>query len=234
MRYRTFLLVTWICCLFYLPSTYGQIGIKAGMGASDIVFASEGQIPYLGYEGNLLHHRVPLLAYQVGAFGSFDLSERLDIQPELLFVANGLDYRSNFLYDDVTYKVNIYYLQVPLLLRYKTAVKKNKHSGLYIGPYFSWKLNAQKVTEMEGVREKLPMSNVLNSDLGMLVGYSFDLNRSSGDLVFDFRMGYSLINMMDPIEGFIPWYYGPETERARNVTIMISLGYRFIDVGLNK
>jgi hypothetical protein len=204
------------------------------MGAADIVFADEGQIPYLGYEGNLLHHRVPLLAYQVGAFGSFDLNRKLDFQPELLFAANGLDYRSNFLYDDVTYRVNIYYVQVPLLLRYKTAVKKDKHSGLLIGPYFSWKLNATKVTEIEGIREKAPMSNVTGYDLGVLTGYSFDVLLPSGDLVFDFRAGYSLINMMDPVEDFIPWYYGPEAERARNVTLMISLGYRFMDIGSTK
>ena len=196
--------------LLALLSATAQIGVKGGIGVSDIVFAVEGQSPYLGYEVDYLEHRKPLVSFQVGGFANFWQKKRFDLQPELVFAHQGLNYNIDFLYASYIYKVNIYYLQVPVLVRYKFLKEKSWHPGLYIGPYGALKLNVVKIKGENGEKIKEDMQNVNNGDFGIVFGINFDIDLSSRQLVVDLRSSYSLINMMQPIEGYIPRYYGPE------------------------
>ncbi len=212
---------------FYLPTALSQIGVKGGLGISDIAFKKDGQVPYLGYEIGSLEHRLPKLAFEVGATAILDLNKRFDFQPELLYIFQGLDYSTEYLYDNIAYKINISYLKMPLLFRYKVCMKEKKRSGFFVGPYGSLKLKAVRVTEVEGQKEKTKMSNVKNGDFGIILGYSLDLDLPSGQVVIDLRGSYSLINLMDRLDGYIQWYYGPSKEYVRNVVISLSVGYRF-------
>ena len=229
-------LVTCIIAFFLLfqSSTTAQIGFKAGIGISDIAFLKEGQAPYLGYEIAFLDHRLPLLNFQFGATGNFELGKRFEFQPELLFARKGMDYSTKYLYDDITYKIHIDYLEVPLLFRYKICIKENKQSGFIAGPYVAQKLNAVRITSIKGQNEKNQVENVKNQDLGIIVGYALDLDISTGQLIIDLRGSYSLINMMTPLDGNISWYYGPTKDYARNVNIALTVGYRFLNIWQTK
>ncbi len=123
---------------------------------------------------------------------------------------------------------------MPLLLRYKTAIKKNKLSGLFAGPYVSMNLKAVRQREIEGIREKARLSNMKDIDFGVIAGFSYDIDLRSGQLVIDLRSSYSLINVMERIDGFILWYYGPSREYVRNVSVSFTVGYRFLNIGANK
>jgi len=208
-----------------------EVGVKLGLSVSDIVFADKGQTPYLGYEINSLEHRKPMLTYQVGIYASFRISDQFDFQPELLYVTQGLDYSTKYLYDDVKFKLKTSYLQLPLLFKYRTAVKKDKYSGILLGPYAALKLNAKRITRIEGVTDKMDMSNVKNSDFGLIGGYAFDFNMLSRKMLIDFRASYSLINMMDKIEGNLPLYLGSNKDYARNISIALTVQYNLIDSG---
>jgi len=216
--------------MFLTTGVYSQIGLKGGVGVSDIVFADEGQTPYLDYEVNSLVHKLPSLSYQIGAFGTIRISNRFDFQPELFYARRGLNYDLEFLYDDITYRVKINYLQTPLLFKYKAMPDRKWHFGLFAGPYFSLKLNAVKYTIIDGQKNKTTLTSVKNTDAGIVAGFSFDFDLVKGQLVTDFRISYSLINMMSHIDGYIPKYSGPENERARNVDISILIGYQFQDL----
>jgi hypothetical protein len=213
-----------------MSSAFAQIGIKGGIGISDIAFLKDGQTPYLGYEINSLEHRIPMITSEFGTFGKIELGKRIEFQPELLFTMQGLNYNTDYLYDHITYKINISYLKMPLLLKYKISIKKKAHSALLIGPYAAWKLKAMRVTEVEGERGKVKMSNVKNADFGLVTSYSIDFNLFSKQIIFDLRCSYSLINMMDRITGYVPWYYCPSKEYARNVIISLTAGYRFTNI----
>src|SRR5690606_17535306 len=71
----------------------------------------------------------PGIGFQLGAFATFSLSERLSLQPELLFSAQSFKEVSETIYvgeDEVTerehpYKAN--FLKVPVLLRYGITEK---------------------------------------------------------------------------------------------------------------
>jgi hypothetical protein len=230
MNNRIFLTIIIISPLLFLSSVSAQMGFRGGVGISDIAFSVEGQTPYLSYEANTLEHRNPMLSYQVGVFGTLNLETRFDFQSELLYVKQGLDYTTKFLYGEVPYKININCLNLPLLMRYNIAVNEKRKSGLYAGPYLTWMFRAVKVTEVDGVREKTEMSNVKDVDFGLSGGYSIDFNTSSGQIVVDLRCSYGLINMMDEIEGSIPNYNGPSKAYARNVNISLTAGYCFMNL----
>lgn len=216
--------------LFFAKISEAQIGLKAGVGVSDIVFAKEGQTPYLGYEVNYLTHRNPLFSYQFGIFGTVYLNKHFDFQPELMFARQGLNYNINFLYDNVVYRLHIYYLQMPLLIRYKMSLRKKSHPILFLGPYGSLKLKATRITEYDGNRVEENMANVSNTDFGLTFGFGYDFELPKGEIVIDLRCNYSLVNMMEYTEGYIPEFEGPTTERARNVSIVFMLGYRFSNI----
>jgi hypothetical protein len=219
--------ITLIICFICASGLNSQLGIKAGISASDITFLDEGQKPYLGYEIYPLIHKAPLITFQVGAFRPIPLNDRFSFQPEILFIRQGLDYSTSYLYDDISYKIKIHYLRLPLLFKYHTAIKKEKQSGIFAGPYFSAKLNATKRMEVEGVRQEEEKENVRNTDIGVIVGYTTDIGFPFGHLLLNIQSSYSIVNMMDQLEGSIPWYLGPNKAYARNISITISIGYQF-------
>ena len=221
-------IITVLLLLIY--PVQSQTGFKGGIAISDIVFLVEGQTPYLGYEINGLTHRLPYLTYQFGLFKQFKLNNRLDFQPELLFIKKGLNYGMDFIYDDITYVINMHYLEVPLLLKYNFLLGKENKFALLVGPYASYMINNKRIREIDGKLEKDEMSNIRKTDFGIAASLSYDFNLKNNRLILDLRATYSLVNMMDYIEGYVLRYYGPHEERARNVTIALTMGYYFSSV----
>jgi len=218
---------------FSLPIWSGlnaQIGVKAGFGVSDIAFKKYGQSPYIGYENNSLIHEKPIFSYQAGLFYPLPLSKKWTLQPELLFTSKGIDYSKQFLYDDITYKINISYLEVPVLLKYQLGKGEKWPTGIYLGPYVASKLSVTRKTHLEGIKESSKVSNVKAIDFGSVLGVMVNRKMSSGELSFDFRIGYSLINMMDTIDGHIPEYNKMPDPYARNISITLSIGYLFDNI----
>lgn len=205
-------------------SIYCQIGIRLGVGASDIVFAQGGQTPYLGYEINSLTHNFPIHSFQAGVIGQLEISPHLNFSTGILYSQQGLDYSTACLYDDMIFRIYISYIKIPLLVKINTQIKNNRSSGAYLGPYISGTLKASKLTDVQDTRIKENLYNVNEIDLGLMLGYSWDIGRNPGHLFFDFRCSYSLINMMEALEG-LSKFSDPEKELARNAGIVFALEY---------
>lgn len=201
MKSKLFYSACFLFLLYCLPPATAQLGFKAGPGVSDIGFLKNGQTSFLGYEAGMMVHRIPMPTFQAGAFGTFRLGHRFEFQPELLFITQGLDYSTDFLYDDVTYKVKISYVHAPLLLKYQTSVKRKWRPFLFGGAYVSRKLKAIRLTEIEGQKEKIGMSNVKDMDVGIIGGYAAEFNLPAGEMTIGIRTSYSLANMMDRVKG---------------------------------
>lgn len=213
--------------LFISPRTYSQPGAKAGIGISDIAFQLNGQTMYLGNEIDGLTHNVPKFSYHGGISYNLDIANRFSLQPELMVAMKGLNYSEKFIYDHVIHKINILYLELPILAQYQLFKKENKQSGVHFGPYTSLKLNSILLMKVNGNQTKKYIKNVKNIDVGLTAGYFWNINLPNNDLIINLRTSYSLINMMNVPEGYVRWYYGPNKEYVRNVTIMLTVGYRF-------
>lgn len=213
--------------LLFSTTANAQVGVKGGIGFSDIIFSVEGQAPYLGHEVDHLTHNFPLFTYQFGVFGNIKLNNHFDFQPEILIIRQGINYDFDFLYQEVTYRLYLCYVQMPLLVRYKFSLKKKNQPNFFLGPYFSANVSAKKITNYDGNRETENMENVKPFDFGFVAGFGYDFNLRSGQIVSDLRVDYSLINMMNTTDGNIPYYYTPDNLKARNISFTLMVGYRF-------
>ncbi len=173
-------------------------------------------------------HNYPLFSYQLGFFSVIDLNSHFDFQPEIQFARQGINYNINFPYDEVVYQLHLWYLHIPLLFRYKMALKKKSHPVLLLGPYASLKLKGTRITEYDGEQTIESMNNVRDFDFGLTFGFGYDFNLAQGaSIMTDLRCNYGLMNMMDYAEGHIPDYDGPTNTKARNLSLMLMVGYRF-------
>ena len=60
-----------------------------------------------------------------------------------------------------------------------------------------------------------------------MAGFGYDFNLNSGQILTEIRTGYSLMNMMNTLDGYIPEYDVPQNPRARNLSLTLIVGYRF-------
>jgi hypothetical protein len=211
-------------------SIRAQIGLKAGVGFSDIVFSDEGQVPYLGYETDYLTHRYPLLTYQIGLFGTVKIDHHFDFQPELLFVKQGLNYNMDFIYDDIENRLDLYYLQLPLLIRYSFALKRKHQPNFILGPYFGILLHSKRTKTYDGNTTAEPAENAEQFDFGIAGGFAYDFNLKSGQITAELRIGYSLVDILDLQEQHLPYYNTAGNLKARNLSTTLLLGYRFTNL----
>ena len=220
------------CCVLLLMTHFNlpkaQTGIRAGIALADIGFLEKGQSPFLSYDNNSVIHNLPLLTYEFGLVSKIHLSSRFDLQGEITYTRKGLDYSTNFLYDDITYKVVIDYLQLPVLFRYKSLSEKSWKSGFLIGPYAAVKLKSRKLIRLNGLETKETMNNIHDLDYGIIAAYYMVHSLGNDQLQIDFRFGYSLFNMMDHTDGFVRLEKGPDKAYARNLHFALSASY-FID-----
>lgn len=221
-KYIILIIITFLLLPFPLQS---QVGIKVGPALADIIFEVEGQIPYLGYGTNSLNHKLPYLTYQFGIFKTYQLTEKIGIQPEMLYVKKGLNYSTEFIYDDIKYFVKIHYLEIPMLLKYDFTKDQRNHFAFLIGPYFSYAFNNVRYIDADDQIHREKMSNIKRIDWGVAASISYNFTIQQNKFIIDLRTTYGLIDMMEFADGYLKKYYGPDEGRARNVNIALTLGY---------
>jgi hypothetical protein len=202
-----------------------QVGIKSGPALSDIIFEVDGQIPYLGYGTNSLSHKLPYITYQFGIFNNFSITKRIELQPELLLVKKGLNYSTEFIYDDIKYYIKVHYLEIPILLKYNISKEAKNQFAILLGPYLSYAINNTRYIHAEDQVQEEEMVNIKNLDWGLAASISYNFTIQQNRFVIDFRTTYGLIDMMEYIDGYVKEYYGPNEGRARNVNIALTFGY---------
>ena len=221
-KYIIPIIITFIILVIPLRS---QVGIKGGPALSDIIFEVEGQIPYLGYGTNSLSHKLPYSTYQFGIFKIYQITYKIGFQTEILYVKKGLNYSTEFIYDDIKYFVKIHYLEIPMLLKYDFTKEPRNHFAFLIGPYFSYAINNIRYINTENQVQKEKMSNIKKFDWGLAASISYNFTIQQNKFIVDFRTTYGLANMMELADGYIKDYYGPNKERSRNVNIALTFGY---------
>ncbi len=171
--------------LLFLLSTagYSQLalfGAKAGLNLATVTGND--------YNNASLHP-----SFHIGAFANFLIDDNFTVQPELLYSGKGVK-------DGTVGKVNLGYINVPVLLQYKTP------SGFFLetGPEIGFLVSAK--------REKVDIkSEVKSIDYAWVGGLGF---KSTMGIGASARFDYGFANIANA--GVV-----------RNKTIMISVFYVF-------
>jgi hypothetical protein len=201
-----------------------DIGVKGGMSLSGVLSSTGDFRHVLGYEidglpmGNLW-------GFQVGFFKTFDLSRRFQIQPEIFYTLRGGDASERYIYDNIIYKIRIFYIEFPLLLKFKIVAGRSFSTAILAGPYAALKLKAEKQTRIWNEEEVTALQNVKTFDYGLLLGLGVEYDIGFGRVLLDLRSGLGLNNIMDVPSDTIRLY--ADKDRIRNFYASILAGYAF-------
>jgi len=204
---------------------HAEIGIKGGVSLSGLQSSTGDYRHVLGYEMNGLSGGKFLTGFQAGLFKTFDLSKRFQIQPEINYALRGGNGSTTYLYDDIVCKVNIFYVEIPVILKYKILTGRTFSSAVYAGPYTALKLKAEKQTRIWKEEEATALPNVRSFDYGLILGLDVEYALGSGRALVDLRSGVGLNNIMDILPDIVPLY--PDKDRTRNLYVAVLAGYAF-------
>lgn len=210
--------------LFPLRSVNGGVGIKGGVCLSGLLTATGDFRHFLGYEIDWLSMG-NLVGFQIGVFHAIDISKRFKIQPEVYLTVRGGDASEEFLFDTITYKVKLSYVEVPVLLKYEIPLKGRFRPVLLLGPYGALKLSAKKDTEIWGRSDSADLSNVTRFDYGAVFGTGLELDLGTGRLILELRYNLGLKNIMTIPKGVVRLY--EDRDSVRNFAFVVMTGYRF-------
>ncbi len=191
-------------------SALAGFGIKGGPVLSG--YEGDDYRPYLGYEVEWVQDDAgsPDVGFQLGLFYTRRLSGHLAVQPELNLVRRGLVFYQTKRYD-TSYHLTAYYLQVPVLLKYRLFLA---------GPYAAIHLGAQRTVDAWGERDTKRLSCMRRVDYGLVFAVSPSFPAGSGRLIVEARFDLGLANAMTTPDGFTGLYEGANPARIRAFTLM--------------
>lgn len=215
-----------ILFLFFANNIHSQIGVKVGVSLSGLLSSNSDDFrPLLGNEIDWIQYGEsrPIIGIQLGVFYRIKISDYFDFQPEINFVQRGYYFDQTPLYD-TRYKVEINYIELPLIIKYKVPIS-TFNLNFCTGSFAAIKLSANRELVYEGRQDIKPLNSVENFDFGIVAGLGSDINLGSGQVVLELRANYGLYNMMVQPENYIDLYEEPI--KVKNVGLALTTGYRF-------
>lgn len=200
-----------------------QIGFKIGMSNSSLAISEDEAEPFLGYESQwLIRHNLP--GFQFGLFKNFDLSENVQLQAEIFYAQRGVDASTEYLFDDVDYKVRLDYIEIPATFKYNFPVTTSISAGVSAGPYGAIKINAKRHSRIDGVSESIKLENVRDFDYGLVLGLFSDVVLRDSNLVLELRYNHGLPNIMTPLQNIAR--ISDKQGTVKNRSFIIFMGVR--------
>lgn len=162
-------------------------GAKAGLNLSTLVGDTQNASMKPGFH--------------IGGMAELELTEKLSVQPELLYSLQGTRY------DDGTsdYNYNLSYITLPVIGKYYVAEGLSLEAGPQVGVLIS----AKSKGNGESINHKKNTSSI---DFGANIGAGYKM-----DSGLNFALRYSL--------GLVNTYDGPGNSNLTNATLQLSAGY---------
>ncbi len=161
-----------------------KLGLKLGMNVSSIN----------GKNANNLDSKT---GFVFGATAEVALTDKLSLQPELLFSQQGAKSEGNFTYD-------LNYITMPVMVKYYIA----KGFSVEAGPQFSFLVKDELIPENGGANAN---TNAENFDLNANLGLGYKLNNG---IFFQTRYNLGLINI-------------DENPDIKNGVFQMAIGFQF-------
>ena len=142
-----------------------------------------------------------LLAFHLGAFAEFKVSDKFAVQPELLYSMQGAKYE--FFGSSVTYNLN--YILVPVMAKYYVTDAISINAGPQLGILMSASIDGADAKE-----------GLNTTDFGLNFGGGYNIG---DNMMLDLRYNLGLSELAkDKAEG---------ESTTKNAVIQLSFGYKF-------
>lgn len=182
--------------------------------AQDVRFGVKAGVNLSNFAGDI-DNTSSRVGFQAGGFAEFKISNKFFIQPELLYSNEGSKIKeseSDYLYKT---KLNLSYLNIPVLAKYYIIDKLNIEAGPQIGFLLAAKSKWDETYDGEKYSGKDDVKDAfksVNFSLNVGAGYDFTDNISAG-----VRYNFGLSNISD----------NDENLKIHNNVISLSVGYKF-------
>jgi hypothetical protein len=195
-------------------SGLASVGFKAGLALHNF----GGEDDDLLFSERAREARRGLAA---GAWLEYAVTEKVSLQPELLYVGKGIRY------EDTDYERTLAfdYLDVPLLVKYAAARGQRAKLCFFGGPVVSYLLSASNEVKSPGLADDVDWADmVADLDVGLAVGVGLDLDVGGRVLTLDLRrtLGLTSWTGADLEEAL-----GKDGLRIRNQGWLLAAGFGF-------
>ena len=182
--------------------------------AQDVKFGIKGALNIANVSGDVEGNK-SRIGYQVGGFAEIKISEKFSVQPELLYSAQGVNFKEEgigFSYED---KQNNGYLNIPVMAKVYVTPKVSIEAGPQIGFLLNSKSKyEEKVSDVIFSGEEDTKDLFKSTDFGLNFGLGYDLTEK---LSIGGRYNLGLSNILKDAGG----------EKVKNSVFSFSLGYKF-------
>lgn len=192
-----------------------KFGVKAGMNLSTL----GGDLKdYMDMDQK--NH----VGFHIGAFVDWGLTENFYIQPGLFYTNKGV--REEFKDEDYSLKlkVNLSYLEIPVLASYRIGISDNMKWHINAGPYLAYGLGGK--FKYEGGEDGDDDEKAFDEDEGDLKRFDFGLSFGTGVSFNAFYVGLKYDLGLVNIAGDA-WENEDGSAKIKNRNFAISVGYTF-------
>ncbi|GGD29723.1 porin family protein [Flavobacterium orientale] len=175
-------------------------------------FGAKGGINIANFVGDDAGSSKSFVGFNFGLFAEFKLSQKLYIQPELLYSAQGAkeDLTIEGIDFDATLKVN--YINIPVMFKYYVANDFSLEAGPYVGFLTSAKV---KVESSIGSGTEDAKDFFKSTDFGLGIGFNYDVTQA---IFLNARYSAGLAQIGDT---------DTDDNDVKNSVLQFGLGFRF-------
>lgn len=201
--------------LLVVTTTPSIAGVKFGVKGG-ITLANTKSVPDT-FEGYKWETKMGLVG---GVFAEVGLAKGFSLQPEVLYVQKGAKISVSEGEIAGTLKVNIDYVEIPVLLKYNLISSGLTIPSIYAGPYFGFNTSAKMVISATGYPEESEdiKEDIKDTEFGLTFGLGLTQKLGVMKVTLDARYDLGLSNIAEVAEG-------PESIKTRTWLFMVGLAF---------
>lgn len=173
-----------------------------------------------------------LFVGKIGFGAEIPVSQNFSVMPSLELAMKGGKYEAKNDYETISDKLNVTYLQIPVMAAYRLSLNDRLNMTLKAGPYFAYGLSGNmKITEddINGTEtEKIDIFSDKEMggkaadrfDVGGILGVDFEYHR----FVFGAELECGFTDMYKSTETEEDWNY---SVKIKNLAAYVTVGYKF-------
>ena len=188
-----------------------DLGVKGGVAVTSVPLAGEVFDQVVDQDSRDSSSK---LGVNFGGYIGFPLANRLSFQPEALFVMKGVKLNET---SGGSFSARLYYLDVPLLVRFRASPNSQRPVYLFGGPTFGIKLGSSATLESPSQTLDVNINPALKTlDIGLTFGSGIEHRR----FLFEARFTAGITDIAAAS------YPHPDPLRNRTILMMVGVKLR--------
>ncbi|MFW6181809.1 MAG: porin family protein [Spirochaetota bacterium] len=184
--------------LLVVAACMAVLALAAGPALAELSYGVIGGVGLAKFTGDDAGNTKSKVGFSAGAFAQLPLLNVLALHPEALFSFRGSGYESDT-------KVNLYYIDVPVLVKYNLPIPLPVKTNVFAGPYLGLNFIAKQKDPDQNIGDQ-----VEELDYGLVFGGGAEVSK----LMFDIRYSLGLAEVYE------------SGDKIKNGVLSVMVGYR--------